>query len=59
MKKKFKIKKVKDGYIVYKRSFFYFYDILYGYKIYNSVEECITFIHTIYYPDECEIKIEE
>jgi hypothetical protein len=44
-----------------KRNFFYKYITFipkeFIPKEYNTIETCITHIHKIYYPDECEIKI--
>jgi len=58
MKKKFKLIKFKNGYIIKKRYFFIFYNIFTGF-VFNSTNACITYIHTIYYPDECEINVVE
>jgi len=54
--KKFKIIKINDGYIIKKRNFLFFYETLHGSVLYKTENEAMTYIHTLYYPDECDIK---
>ena len=55
--KHFKITELPNKmYKITKRNFFYMY-ISFIPKEYDTIETCITHIHKIYYPDECEIKI--
>ena len=55
--KHFKITELPNKmYKITKRNFFYMH-ISFIPKEYDTIETCITHIHKIYYPDECEIKI--
>jgi hypothetical protein len=55
--KKFKITKMVNGqYVAQRRNFFFKYYV-FKCEFYSTVDEAITDIHKIYYPDECDIEI--